>query len=79
MNGLTIANGVYTLTYDVTGGSAIAPGLVLYGLPIAAPLPPTRPGYTFLGWSASNGGSTLKFPYLPSPARDITLFAKWKL
>ena len=77
MNGLTVAVGVYTLTYNTKGGSAIAPGVVLQGLPISAPTAPTRSGYTFGGWSASDGGSTLTFPYTPSTASDITLYAKW--
>jgi uncharacterized repeat protein (TIGR02543 family) len=77
MDGLTIAVGVYTLTYNTKGGSAIAPGVVLQGLPISAPTAPTRSGYTFGGWSASDGGSALTFPYLPSTATDLTLYAKW--
>jgi uncharacterized repeat protein (TIGR02543 family) len=77
MNGLTIAKGVYTLTYNTNGGSAIAAGIVLQGLSIATPPAPTRSGYTFVGWSASNGGGTLTFPYLPSRASNMTLYAKW--
>ena len=76
---LTIANGVYTLTYNTNGGSAIAAGVVLHGLPIATPPASTRSSYTFVGWSASNGGDTLTFPYLPDTASTTTLYAKWIL
>jgi hypothetical protein len=77
MNGMTVAVGVYDLTYITYGGSAIAPGVVLNGLPISAPTPPTRGSDTFVGWSASVGGSTLTFPYLPSTAGNVILHAKW--
>ena len=30
-----------------------------------------------MGWSASDGGSTLTFPYLPSTASAIRLYAQW--
>ena len=79
MDGLTIANGVYTLTYNTNGGSAIAAGVVLHGLPIATPPASTRSSYTFVGWAASNGGDTLTFPYLPDTASTTTLYAKWIL
>jgi uncharacterized repeat protein (TIGR02543 family) len=77
MDGLTIAVGVYTLTYNTNGGSAIAPGVVLQGLPIVEPTAPTRSGYTFGGWSASDGGSALTFPYTHFASSNMTLFAKW--
>jgi hypothetical protein len=77
LNGLTVAVGVYGLTYVVYAGSMIAPGVVLQGLPIYAPTPPTRGSDTFVGWSASVGGSTLTFPYLPSTAGNVILHAKW--
>jgi uncharacterized repeat protein (TIGR02543 family) len=79
MNGLTIATGVYTLTYNTNGGSAIADGVVLHGLSISTPPAPTRSGYTFVGWSASNGGDALTFPYVPDTASTTTLYAKWIL
>jgi uncharacterized repeat protein (TIGR02543 family) len=77
MNGLTVSVGVYTLTYNTNGGSAIDPGVVLQGLPISEPTQPTRGSDTFLGWSASDGGSTLTFPFLPSTADNVILYAKW--
>jgi uncharacterized repeat protein (TIGR02543 family) len=77
MNGLTVALGKFTLTYDTNGGIAMLPGVVLQGLAISKPTMPKRSNYNFAGWSASAGGTTLKFPYTPSIAGDITLFAKW--
>ncbi|MSW17707.1 MAG: hypothetical protein F2851_01975, partial [Actinobacteria bacterium] len=35
----------------------------------------TRTGYTFAGWSASNGGAAVTNPY--SPTSSLTLYARW--
>jgi uncharacterized repeat protein (TIGR02543 family) len=45
----------------------------------SAPTAPTRSGHTFAGWSATDGGSAVTFPYSPGVNTDITLFAKWTL
>ncbi|SEA97533.1 InlB B-repeat-containing protein, partial [Alkalimonas amylolytica] len=59
----------YVIRFDVDGGQAI-PDLVLdFGASISAPAP-TRPGYTFSGWS----------PALPTtmPAQDLQVKAQWQ-
>jgi uncharacterized repeat protein (TIGR02543 family) len=73
--GLVVTVGVYTVTYNTSGGSAVT--AQDYGANIATPTSPTRTGYTFAGWSATNGGSTITFPYTPVVKNDVTLFAKW--
>ena len=60
----------YTITFDTTGGSEIAPITQDYGTVITAPEAPTREGYTFKGWDKE----------IPEtmPAENITITARWK-
>jgi uncharacterized repeat protein (TIGR02543 family) len=74
-NGLVLAVGVYTVTYNTSGGSAVT--AQNYGANITAPTSPTRTGYTFAGWSATDGGSAITFPHTPASGSGITLYAKW--
>ena len=70
-----------TATYDVTfnskGGSSVASGSFEHNGSLAIPYDPTRAGYSFLGWSATDGGSPVSFPYSPGVTEDITLYALW--
>ena len=76
-NNLTVAV-VYSVTYDSSGGSVVASGSFLPNGAISqAPTEPTKSGYTFTGWSATDGGSTLTFPYTPTSNSDLTLYAQW--
>jgi uncharacterized repeat protein (TIGR02543 family) len=73
--GLVVTIGVYTVTYNTSGGSLVS--AQDYGANIATPTSPTRTGYTFTGWSATVGGSAITFPHTPASAGDVTLYAKW--
>ena len=61
----------YTITFDTTGGSEIAPITQDYGTVITAPEAPTREGYTFKGWDKE----------IPEtmPAENITVKAQWEI
>jgi uncharacterized repeat protein (TIGR02543 family) len=79
-NNLTVAIGVYSVTYDSSGGSAVASGAFIKDGDISqAPTQPTKSGYTFTGWSATDGGSALTFPYTPTSNSDLTLYATWSV
>ena len=71
---------VYDVVYDSAGGSALEEGSFAVGGSIAsAPVSPTRSGFTFVGWSATDGGDVVTFPYFPGVTTDIILFAKWSV
>jgi uncharacterized repeat protein (TIGR02543 family) len=65
------------VTFDSKSGSAVANGVFASGGTVSAPTPPTRSGFTFAGWSATDGGTAVTFPYTPNVVTDITLYAKW--
>jgi uncharacterized repeat protein (TIGR02543 family) len=72
--------GTYSVTYDSKGGTEVTDGSFTTGGDFAAPTAPTRAGYTFAGWTATDGGSTnVSFPYAPGVIEGITLYAKWTL
>jgi uncharacterized repeat protein (TIGR02543 family) len=68
---------IYTVTFNSNGGTIVADGSFLTNSTVSEPVAPSRAGYTFAGWSATNGGSAVTFPYAPGVANDITMFARW--
>lgn len=68
----------YAVTYDSKGGSAVSAGSFESGGNISsAPTPPNKASFTFAGWSATDGGAVITFPYTPGVTSAITLFATW--
>ena len=68
------------VTYNSKGGSAVTQGSFFTGGSIAsAPTEPKLSGYGFVGWSATDGGSAITFPYTPAAITGITLYAKWQV
>ena len=68
----------YSVALDATGGSAVsAVSFVTGGAISEAPDAPSRMGYSFAGWSETEDGTVLSFPYSPGVTEDITLYAQW--
>jgi uncharacterized repeat protein (TIGR02543 family) len=67
----------FRVSLNSKGGSSISASSFTGGGSVATPGSPSRSGYTFAGWSLTDGGSKLTFPYTPGTAADFTLFAKW--
>lgn len=70
----------YVVTFDSKGGSAIADGSYTTGGSITEPSNPTKAGYTFGGWSLTDGGSAITWTagaYAPGGYGDLTLYALW--
>lgn len=67
----------FLTTFDSNSGTSVSSQRFSTGLAVTAPTAPTRAGHTFDGWSATNGGPTVSFPYNPGVAANVTLFAKW--
>jgi uncharacterized repeat protein (TIGR02543 family) len=78
-NGLTVEIGVYDVAFNSHGGSAVASDAFATGGAIATPETPEKSGFTLAGWSATDGGDVVTFPYSPAATSNITLFAKWTL
>lgn len=67
----------YTVAFDTSGGSAVAPVTVDAGSTVTKPADPTKSGYTFGGWYKD---STLQTPWdfaNDTVTADTTLYAKW--
>jgi len=65
-----------TITFEVNGGSAVAAITQAVGSAVTAPTPPTKTGYTFVGWY-SDSGLTTAYSFTTMPSAAITLYAKW--
>ena len=69
----------HTVTYIVAGGSAVDQGSFTTGGSIQTAPVSTLAGYTLSGWSATEAGPVVKFPYSPTATTNITLYAIWVL
>jgi uncharacterized repeat protein (TIGR02543 family) len=75
-NGLTVSYR-YTATFNSTGGSSVSSVNFFSSGSIAEPTAPTRVGHTFSGWSLTQGGAAVSFPYTPTSLGDVVFYAKW--
>ncbi len=78
-NGLIVEEESFSVSYDSRGGSSVDIGSFSAGGSIQNEPSSTRSGYTFLGWSTSENGSVIEFPYSPAANADFTLYARWQL
>ena len=69
----------HTVTFDATGGSAVASQQVEDGAFAAMPNPaPTRTGFDFAGWYTRPNGAGEKWDFATHAVHaDITLYAAW--
>ena len=68
----------YSVNLNTKGGSNVsAVSFVTEGEISTAPAAPSRDGYRFTGWSATENGTALSFPYWPGVMENITLYAQW--
>ena len=67
------------VTFDSQSGTLVASTNVQVGATLAAPVAPTRNGFTFTGWSTTSSGSVVSFPYTHARTADFTLYAIWTL
>lgn len=70
-----VEKGNYLYFVSGEGASYVKPAFVAAGKETAAPKVPTRPGYTFRFWSATENGSAYKFG--EKITKDTTLYAVW--
>jgi uncharacterized repeat protein (TIGR02543 family) len=69
----------YSVNLNTKGGSNVAAvSFVTDGEISSAPASPTRDGYSFTGWAATENGTVLSFPYFPGVMENITLYAQWE-
>ncbi len=67
----------YTIHFDSTGGSTVAPIRVKRYDVVAKPEDPTRDGYLFEGWYLDQD-CRQKFVFYRHPTQDLTLYAGWR-
>ncbi|MFK5710219.1 InlB B-repeat-containing protein [Lysinibacillus boronitolerans] len=69
--------GMYTVRFDVDGGSAISDQTVEYGKKASQPkIEPTKAGYTFVGWYTNNAYTT-PFNFDTAITANTVIYAKW--
>lgn len=70
------AAGSHTLTFEVSGGSAVPAQSVGADAVTERPEDPVREGYLFRGWYADEGFTEL-FVFGEALTEDVTVYAKW--
>ena len=71
-----VEEGHYLYFSSGEGASYVKPVFVAAGTETTEPKAPTRPGYTFKHWSASEGGS--EYAFGSTILKDTTLYAVWE-
>ena len=67
----------FSIYFNSNGGSNVQPIQAEFGSPITAPTPPTRLGYSFVGWYADSALQT-EFVFSTMPAQSCTVYARWQ-
>ncbi|MDE6273935.1 MAG: InlB B-repeat-containing protein, partial [Clostridiales bacterium] len=69
-------NAVYTVTFEVNGGSAVTAVTVENGEAVTAPANPTKAGYAFKGWYTDEELTTA-YNFEAAVTGNLTVYAKW--
>ncbi|MBQ7789963.1 MAG: InlB B-repeat-containing protein [Bacilli bacterium] len=68
----------FNITYDNKGGSGCEKGRTKFNKEYGTLCEPTRKGYTFKGWSLTDGGQKLASTDINENYHDLTLYALWE-
>ena len=68
----------FTVSFNSMGGTDVAPQECMYGDLIEEPVPPTREGYTFIGWHRDSACYVLWDMETDTVETDTTLYAGWE-
>jgi uncharacterized repeat protein (TIGR02543 family) len=67
-----------TVAFDPNGGSAVADAVTHWSGLVPQPADPTKDGFAFAGWYASNDDGAAKWDFAAGKAfADMTLYARW--
>ncbi|MFM9329887.1 InlB B-repeat-containing protein [Paenibacillus mesotrionivorans] len=69
------ALGQFTITFN-SDGTAVPSITQAYGTAVAAPVPPAKTGYSFIGWKLE--GTDGLYTFTTMPGDNITLTARWE-
>ena len=69
----------YLMNFDMDGGYGTDPVYARYGAPIGEVAAPTKAGYTFKGWSETEGGTTAVTLPTTMPDESKTYYAIWQV
>lgn len=72
-----LAHAGYTVSFDTLGGTPVPQQTCMYGECIATPDPPTREGYTFVGWFTDIGCTQPWDLAADTVQQSMTLYAAW--
>ncbi len=72
-----IEEGSYLYFSTGDGASYVAPTFFAAGQPTTAPSDPTRPGYDFVGWTETEGGTSADYAFDSIITENTTLYAVW--
>jgi len=67
----------YIYTFEVNGGSMVAPIDVNHGSVVDEPEAPVREGYVFQGWYLDDGTFELEYSFPDIASGNITVYALW--
>jgi uncharacterized repeat protein (TIGR02543 family) len=68
----------YTISFQSNGGTSIISITQDYGTSVGAPTPPTKTGYTFMGWYRDEAFN-IGYTFTTMPAESPILYAKWSI